>query len=148
MFHSVSWKTFFTFFFTLAGIYYLAITFFYYREEVFRILNPRPLSAAANIGRAFYSLHPDNSPINQGLDLFELFLDLIEKLNPVFSDASSRGYPKGELVMALQLLLRNYQPITGSPGLQSLINNYISGRCKKVCSTTLSDDDLNILWNG
>jgi len=146
MLQSISWKVFLITILTLIAIYYFAILFLYYKKEILRILNARPFVFELKGKTNPFSSEPKEST-SDTKDTFSFVHDLMEELKQIFLSALKNGYHKEELVMALQILLRDYQQLKQA-NVYTEINNHIATRCKDICSISLSDDELNMLWNG
>ena len=93
-------------------------------------------------------LAPKAEP-TKGIDdnnlLFSAVHELMEELKGVFYKASKHDYPKEELMMALQIKLRDYPKLKGTP-FQVSVNNHIEQESKNKCETDLTDTDIRNLW--
>lgn len=77
--------------------------------------------------------------------LFEEVQGLIVKIKEAVSDASAKNYNKEEFSFLLQLTLKEYPGLKGSP-YQLPINNLIDSECEKQGFIRLSAEELEILW--
>jgi hypothetical protein len=78
-------------------------------------------------------------------ELFEIVEDLIKRLKGAIADVSSKNYNKQECIFLLQLTLKDYPMLKGSP-FQGAINNLIISECEKFGSLHLSAEELAMLW--
>ena len=67
-------------------------------------------------------------------------------LKDAISDAASKNYNKEEFTFLLQLTLKEYPALKGSP-FQDAINNLIASECDKHSFIRLSAVELGMLWN-
>lgn len=79
-------------------------------------------------------------------NLFKIVEDLLSKLKEAISDAVSKNYTKEEFSFLLQLTLKEYPMLKGSP-FQVAINNLIASECEKHSFIPLSAVELMMLWN-
>jgi hypothetical protein len=147
MLHSISWQSFLTFIVVSAGTYYFFVILIYYKREISRLLKGKTFSTPPENGTELFSSAQKGGTSNNPIDLFSLAHELLEELKQVFSAALREGYPRQELIVALQILLRNYKKLKQSD-VQSEINNHIETQSKETCSITLSAAEIQRLWNG
>ena len=72
---------------------------------------------------------------------------LMQELNSLLTAAVKTKTIREELVVALQMLLRDYSDLKDQP-ITSELNQHIKDECKNICSINLSDVELKMLWNG
>lgn len=138
MFHSVSWQQYIIFILVLLFVYYVYILLRYYRNELFHLLKGvKKLPAILEENRNNKTLSPGNAKLNE----------LLEELKILFQLASQRKYPKEELMMALQLKLREYDQFKNTP-FEIAVNNFIAEESENQCSIHLSVEDQRVLWMG
>ena len=77
--------------------------------------------------------------------LFPEVYALIEELKHLFAFASEKGFPKEELILALQLKLREHVIFIGT-AFQQAVNNFIEVAARDSCSIGLESAELNLLW--
>ena len=149
MIKQVSWAEYFTAMAVACAAYYVVVIFLYYRREVFDVISGKrklPLVATPPPTTSLpdpagnYKARPDAT---QEEKLFALTNQLMQELNPVFGN----GYVKGELMTALQLILRKYSSLKDT-AFQVSINNYIQMESENQGSVDLSEGELKGLWNG
>lgn len=137
MFSSVSWHQFTTALLILLGIYYFTVIIIYYRKDLALFAKKQDPVPAPQPG------------LTKGTDdnnlLFSAVHDLMEELKGIFHKASRQDYPKEELMMALQLKLRDYPKLKDTPFRVS-INNHIEQESKEKCQTVLTETDIRNLW--
>ena len=73
--------------------------------------------------------------------------ELLHSLKSLLETAAKTKTIKEELVMALQLLLRNYSNLKDLP-IKTEINQQIAADAKNIFSITLSEAEMKMLWNG
>jgi hypothetical protein len=138
MFTSVSWQQYIVFISITAVIYYIYILLRYYRNEVINFIKgikntPAP-SKEKNNGKTITT--PD-----------ETLNELLGELKILFQLASRRNYPKEELMMALQLKLKEYGQFKNSP-FEIAVNNFIANESDNQCSIHLGKEDQRVVWMG
>ena len=147
MLHFISWQSFLTFISISASTYYFLVILLYYKRDISQVLKVKTFSTPLETGTEFFSSVQVESSSSNPLDLFSLAHDLLEELKQVFSTALREGYPRQELIVALQVLLRNYKQLKQTD-VQAEINNHIETQSKDICSITLSAAEIQRLWNG
>lgn len=150
MIKNVSWTDYWTVIFSLCAIYYIAIIILYYRKEALELFSGKrkllPSQAAPPTSKrhpAEHDLRNDNENNTQEEKLFGLTNQLMQEISPVFGNE----YVKGELMIALQAVLRKYSPLKGT-AFQVSVNNYIQMESENQCSVNLSEGELSAMWNG
>ncbi len=73
--------------------------------------------------------------------------ELLQDLKGLLAAAAQSKVVKAELCMAIQLPLKEYSILKNLP-LIAEINHHILSECQNTCSITLSDAEMNMLWNG
>ena len=138
MFTSVSWQQYIVFISITAVIYYIYILLRYYRNEVINFIKgikntPVP-SKEKNNDKTITA--PD-ATLNE----------LLGELKILFQLASKRNYPKEELMMALQLKLKEYGQFKNS-SFEIAVNNFIANESDNQCSIRLGKEDQRVVWMG
>jgi len=153
MLSAISWSQFLTTIAIILFIYYLLVTAFCFRKEIFNLFKPKVS------GPQGFTL--GNKTLDHPLSYNEItaatgkedpyisgrFHALLEDIKSLLSTAAKAKTVREELVMALQLLLRDF-PVFKDLLLREEINQNIITECKAICSITLSDAEMNMLWNG
>ena len=142
MLHSVSWYQFTVTMIVLLFIYYLGVIVLYYRRDLVRSSR----QGVPEDKRALPVVNPGGAA---GTDansiLFSTVHELMEDLKNLFYTASKNDYPKEELMMALQVKLREYVKLQGTP-FQVSVNNHIEKESKDKCAVILTQQDIRNLW--
>jgi hypothetical protein len=168
MLNKISWQSYFTILGCICASYYLCVSLLYY-SRVLRLLLHRSIKfkAAGNSThlRPGISQCDNNNDqpelfgdnINRTIDdyeevevdLFPLAYNLVEQVKIIIRDAARRKLVAGELILAIQLLLKKHPYNTLKRTAFSVsIKNVVELECKKECSIALSEGELNMLWNG
>ena len=138
MFHLVSWQQYMIFILVVTLIYYVFILLRFYHNELFHLLKGvKNLPAIAEEKRDKKTFTGENDSMN----------DLLEDLKTIFQSASQKKYPKEELMMALQLKLREYDQFKNTP-FEIAVNNFIAEESENQCSIHLGEEDQRVLWMG
>jgi hypothetical protein len=77
--------------------------------------------------------------------LFSTVHELMEELKNLFHTAAKNDYPKEELLMALQVKLRDYGKLRGTP-FQVSVNSHIEQESRDVCQTIVTEQDMRNIW--
>ena len=164
MLNSISWTDYLVFVVLLLIAYYLFVALKFYSFELNSIFKgKRPSVALAtetaadvdtdssknfqdNQAELFptynrYAPQPEDTD-----DTFQKVEELATKLKKVIEDAASNNSIKEEFMLSLQLVLKKYQFLKGSPFLVA-INNLIASECDKHNFIQLSADERVMLWN-
>ena len=153
MLSSISWSEFLTTIALLLVAYYVAIVSLYFRKEVFNLFssgtsNPQGFHLSNQIGERSFSYNEMTAATGKEDPYVNGKVhDLLEDVKNLFRTGAKAKIVREELIMALQLLLRDY-PIFKDLPLRAEINHHIITECKSICSITLSDAEMNMLWNG
>lgn len=139
MLHQVSWISFILFLFTITSIYYFGILVLFYRYDILALLK-----AKANTTLRTDQVRMANNSIEntktEYTDISNQASNLMSELKKIAGIASEEAYPKEELVMALQLVLKRYPQLRESK-FRPDINDHIALLCKETCSISLSEDE-------
>ena len=73
--------------------------------------------------------------------------ELLGELKILFQLAAKRNYPKEELMMALQLKLKEYGQFKNS-SFEIAVNNFIANESDNQCSIHLGEEDQRVVWMG
>lgn len=83
--------------------------------------------------------------VSETENLFKEAEQLTAKLKEAIANASFKNYNKEEFTFLLQLTLKEYPNLKGSP-FQVAINNLIASECEKHGSLHLSAEEQVMLW--
>lgn len=140
MLKSISWQSFLILTTFLLITWYVLIGIRYYSKDIRRIIFSK---------RKINSDHPNGSgaqePSANAMDLFDSALRLRNDIRQILATAARKQFPKEELVMAIQIMLREY-PQLHHTAFQVAINHYIEQESENKCSTLFGEDDLRIIW--
>jgi len=157
MFNNISWSSYLLITAVITAIYYFLIGVIYYRNEITKILFSRNsdfinTSAKQKNKNTIINSEDDFEELNdlqqnEKEDVHQSYLvhELMNELNKVFKKASDKKFLKEELILALQLTLRNYLQLKESP-FSGAINSLIELESQSQCSIYLNDDEMKLLW--
>jgi hypothetical protein len=164
MLNSISWTQYLVFVVLLLIAYYLFVGLKFYLFELSSLLKGKRLSVALAaetaeddvIGRSKHfqdnqvELFPTYNryapQVQETDDTFQQVEELTTKLKEVIADAASNNTIKEEFIRSLQLVLKEYHFLKGSPFLVA-INNLIASECDKHNFIRLTADERVLLWN-
>lgn len=164
MLNSISWTDYLVFIVLLLIAYYLFVALKFYSFELSSLLKgKRPSVAFATETAAdevidgskhfqdnqveLFPTYNRYAPQAQETDdTFQKVEELTDKLKKVIEDAASNKTIKEEFILSLQLVLKKYHFLKGSPFLVA-INNLIASECDKYNFIQLSADERVMLWN-
>lgn len=143
MIKQISWAEYFTYLSIGLLIYYVAVFFLFYRSDFVKLITGKrklvigkPQGDEPVSGSDYFpgSVKEENEA------LFGQANQLISELKEVFQN----DFIREELMMALQLKLREYPALKETP-FRISINNYIERESEKR-SIRLSEEDQRVLW--
>lgn len=167
MLNNISWGTYFSITVLLLSVYYVIVGAKFYSNEIKALLSGKTKlslrSASSNSGLQ------DDEPITElGQVQAELFTpngtytpifedetssttveevrELTQCIKNAIAEAVEKNYIKEEFFLSLQLLLKKYSFLKGSPSLTA-INNLIASECEKYGYIQLSAEERVMLWN-
>ena len=160
MFTNISWTNYIIFVVLLLAAWYIIIGLKFYFRDLQNILSGKTNLAFRGIHKEYSSdkseeikisgpseFHRKSFPNEEETDkLFQEAEELTSKLKDAISDAASKNYNKEEFTFLLQLTLKEYPALKGSP-FQVAINNLIASECDKHSFIRLSAVELGMLWN-
>ena len=164
MLNSISWTDYLVFVVLLLIAYYLFVALKFYSFELnFLLKGKRPSVALANETAEDVEIDGSNNFHDNQAELFPTYNryapqaketddtfqkveELTAKLKKVIEDAASNNTIKEEFILSLQLVLKKYHFLKGSPFLVA-INNLIASECDKYNFIQLSADERVMLWN-
>jgi len=148
MLKSISWQNFLITTGVLIAGWYLIMGVWFYAKDlkglILKIINGRSRSEKVTSGFGQEANHYFGE---SGNDLFSLAIRLRDEIRNLLDKAASERFPREEMIMALQLRLRDY-PQLNHTAFQVAINNFIALESESKCSTPLSEDDMRVLWMG
>ncbi len=153
MLSAISWSQFLTTIAVILFIYYSIASTIYFRKEIFNLFWPKVSSPQ---GFALANETPDHphsyNEITAATGKEDPYIkgkiqELLKDMKSLLSTAAKAKTVREELIMALQLLLRDY-PVFKNLPLMEEINRNILNECKVICSITLSEAEMKMLWNG
>ncbi|HMH33684.1 MAG TPA: hypothetical protein VK543_11670 [Puia sp.] len=139
MLKSISWSQLIYSMTTILVIYYATILAIYYRRQVFSYAR----SILTKTNRKEIGIRQEPDPNN----LFDLASHLASTLRLKIEEAANRNLVREELILSVQIVLKQYQKLKGT-AFQLAITNLVETNTENQCFITLSDDELNMLWNG
>lgn len=160
MFTNISWTSYIIFVAFLLTAWYIIIGLKFYFRDLQNILSGKTKLAFRGVHNK-YSSHKNEEirnsehvefdrksfPNEEQTDkLFQEAEELTGKLKDAISDTASKNYNKEEFTFLLQLTLKEYPALKGSP-FQVAINNLIASQCDKHSFIRLSAVELGMLWN-
>jgi len=157
MLKNISWSSYLSITAAISAIYYFLIAMIFYRHEITKLLFSRNSHFINTTSKS----HTENFNINGDIDS-ELghksersekedeiqsssVHQLINELNKIFKKSSEKKYLKEELILAIQLTLKNYLSLKETP-FHGAINSLIELESQSQCSIYLNEDDMELLW--
>ena len=153
MLSSISWSAFLTAIAILLLAYYLVVVSIYFRKEIFQLFssgnsNPERFHLSNDMdGRTMSYNEMVAATCKEDPYLNGKVHELLEEVKQLLAAAAQSRTVREELIMALQLLLRNYSILKDLP-ITTEISEHIIDEVKVICSITLSDAEMTMLWNG
>lgn len=160
MFTSNPWADYTILLAALLIAYYLFVVFKFYGSDLRAWIAPRSSSPAVGGSQLSHqadwpeaaSSIPSGSQLDhfpQEASLKETFSEHLEELSghlkDIIQEANQKQYSQEDLIMLLQMTLREYPTISGSP-FQRMINNLIDLECAKYGSLHLQAQDKVMIW--
>ena len=153
MLSSISWSEFLTTIAIVLLLYYLVVVSIYFRKEIVYLFssglpNPQGFHLSNEIDRRPMSYNEMTAATGkEDPYLNGKVHDLLEEVKHLLAAVVQARTVREELIMAMQMLLRNYAMLKDLP-ITTEINQHIVAELKDTCSITLSDAETNMLWNG
>lgn len=155
MFTNISWTGYLTVVAILLAIYYLYVGVRYFSDDLKDLFTGKQKlklkPSLPDKGEAAELLTLGKSRLASSSfeettdDEFTKVEHLIERLKEVIADASRRKLIPQEFKQYLRLVLKEYPSVRYSP-LRSSINELIISECEKLGAATLSELDVELLW--
>lgn len=153
MLSSISWSQFLVSLIWLVVIYYCLVALLYYRTEILGLFKSRQSKQIVFEQESKFqdgALSGNEWNVSDGKENVQAtgkVHELMAALKSLLATAVKAKTIKEELVMALQMLLRDYPDLKELP-IVTEINQQIKKDCQNICSITLSDAEIRMLWNG
>lgn len=164
MLNGISWAEYLGFIVLLLTAYYVFVGLKFYSFELSSLFKGKKTSVALatetaaddvidgsnhfqdNQVELFPTYNRYAPQVQETDDTFQKVEELTAKLKKVIEDAASNNTIKEEFILSLQLVLKKYHFLKGSPFLVA-INNLIASECDKYNFIQLSADERVMLWN-
>lgn len=150
MFTNISWATYIFVVILLLAVWYLAIGLKFYFHDLQNLLARRgnrnlELAQDESCSTSNSEFTFEQTEASDTDSLYHEVENLTMKLKETIADASSKNYHREEFIFLLQLTLKEYPHLKGSP-YQVAINNLITSECEKYGSIHLSAEEQVMLW--
>jgi hypothetical protein len=148
MFTNISWTTYIIVVIVLLAVWYLIVGLRFYSHDLQIFLTRKRKQSVQPVQEKSYSNAEYTSEQTETSDTDSLYHEvenLTTKLKETIADASSKNYHREEFIFLLQLTLKEYPHLKGSP-YQVAINNLIISECEKYGSIHLSAEEQVMLW--
>ncbi|RPD44044.1 hypothetical protein [Paracnuella aquatica] len=164
MLNNISWANYLSFVILLLVMYYAVVGVKFYSQEIKDLLSGKTKlrfrSTTSNYsgdevtnaeGQSLQSeLFPSNlnyvPATEEPNDTLQQTKELTHSLRETIAEAVEKSYIREEFILSLQLLLKKYSFLKGTPSL-SAINNLIASECEKYGYVQLSAEERVMLWN-
>ena len=163
MFTNISWANYLVVVTLLLAAYYLIVGLRFYSRELQHLLTDRrkpaiypiqkevPATADNDHPAAFQEEDPDHlvseiSPVQVADETFREVEQLAGHLKEALAGAAGKRYGKGEFILLLQPVLKEYPTLKDAP-FRSAIHELIISACEKYGSIALSKEEVELLWN-
>lgn len=140
----ISWYQYMTTLSMLLVIYYAGIVCLYYRSEIMTFMKTGSLKTKdrpVTHHEMTATTRIENSYMSPEVH------ELLEELKELLNTSARMKTVKEELVMAIRVLLRGYPDLKDLPVAHD-ISEHMKAQCQHICSITLSDAEMKMLWNG
>ncbi|TDE14754.1 hypothetical protein [Dyadobacter psychrotolerans] len=138
--------------------YYIFISYKFYRQDLRSVFSgkqnrpvkkpPRPAPSISVIEQQSEPGHVEQETTEATLpdeETFQNVMALTAHLRDAIEEAHEKQYSKNDLVLLIQMLLKDYSYLKDTPFRVS-INNQIEAECAKYGSMLLSEDETEELW--
>lgn len=132
MLTQISWSSYIVTVLLLSAVYYLFIGYWYYRDDLLKLVSGKRVTTNDFVSTAFRQL-----PLEQSFS---------DEIMAFMEQAGKDKLDKKDIIQSLQLLLQKYPTLKDSASQES-IQNLIVNECTSYCSIHLSDEELSVLWN-
>lgn len=145
------WATYATIVTGSLVIYYIFVGWKFYRFEISSLFEGsknsrrlRPKSSAVSHKAPARTTLSDSADGKQPSHLPK-HQDLYDYLTLEIEEASQKSYDKQDLIQMLQMILREYPSLVGTP-FQNAVNSHIDTECAKYGAVQLDQKDKAELW--
>ena len=155
MFNNISWPTYFTVVAIGLAAYYLYVVARYFRGSIKERLSPPPKPRMRmdlpeqedddQIRPSDRSMNTENYQ-ETALDEYGEIESLIERIKSTIAGAAERNANPEEVKQYLHLLFNDYPSLKNSDFRPS-INEMVVSECNKLGKVTLSEGDVDRLWD-
>jgi hypothetical protein len=157
MLKNISWSSYLLISAAITVIYYFFMVMIFYRNEITKIFfsgSSHSVYTPSKTQRNNLIINADKdseleykSEQNEKEDEIQSSKvhQLINELNKIFKKSSEKKYLKEELILAIQLTLKNYLTLKETPFLGA-INSLIELESQSQCSIYLNEDEMELLW--
>ncbi|WP_121355732.1 hypothetical protein [Flavisolibacter nicotianae] len=166
MLNTISWAGYLSFVVLLLLVYYAVVGWRFYSVEIKdwlfgKRLSSLPRASAISSVREEVESDIDLKPVQpvspesktkqepaveEKVDILEQIMELTPSLKATIAKAVEKNYIKEEFFLSLQVLLKRYAFLKGTPSFAA-INNLIASECEKYGYHQLSAEDCVLLWN-
>jgi hypothetical protein len=160
MFNQISWGLYVQLLILSVVLYYGFVVYKYYRHDLLQILKRRKVlhEGDSNLSTTHFNSEPGISNTTTSRENLvagerqnEVIMphvhDLVQQIKTFIQDVSQRSFIKEEVIMGLQIILRDYRSLKETD-LQASINDLIDSECSEYCSFQLSEEEINTVWLG
>jgi hypothetical protein len=141
MINNISWGSYAIGMALLITGYYIVIGILYYRPEIQQLFKGKIL-----LPEFFCQTSLEKQIEASDEELFPEVHLLMIKVHQVINNAAATTQEKSDLIHELQLLISNYNHLSETP-FRKKINHVITKECIKQCAITMSEEEVNGLWN-
>ena len=147
MLNNISWAGYTYAVIIILLVYYISVLVFFFRNDLKGLFLKKQnyMSSGGGIPKDFLQFEGEK----MGHDLPEWddeeIHQLLMKLQLQINKAAARKFPKEELLLSLQLVLRDFPNLKESH-LRNNVNNFLKSEVQNNCSIHLSDDEVALLW--
>ena len=149
MLKQITWPTYFYLLIFFTVLYYLIVFIIYYlpftRQGLDEILIKGSSGKNNTHNTESATTLTSSIEIESEKCLFTLTQRIIGELEKVVRRASLNKYEKDRLITSIQHIISGYSSLKGTPFMDS-VNNYITTEGQINCSITISEYDLEMLW--
>ena len=144
MIKQISWETYWSAISTALILYYVVICYMYYLTDIKK--------AVASKSKRFFkkafsnAVNLENKIVSHSHEeLFPVLNQLAQEIKMMIEDALQKCLVKKEILYAVQILLKKYPMIKGTP-FEPIVTGYILTECLNYCSIHLDEAEVNMLW--
>lgn len=154
MLKTITWNHYLMVVATVTAVYYVVIVIRYYKQGVrllaqriwqrqFSFEKPTP-SLINDTGQSFGEVIQDSSSVD-AWEASRQVKDLTQHLKETIADAYENKYSREDLLLLLEMTLRDYSAFSGTP-FRAMINELIESECSKYGFIHLSVVEQEQIW--